>query len=444
MARARLLGRLVESVPAPRTGGPHAQPALLRARRWDALLVGRRALREQGERSAADRAGEELGIAVSVQNANSDHIEVLDVVSALLLGIGEGSPPDAFFSSLCEAICKLASMERAILFRYDGVRRRVRPVGAHNMDIERFADLYVTIDSVPVARSALTEDRVLEVVGASDFDIPSSLRELLDGIRIVCTPMAAAGRYVGVVLSEREGHCPTTEEERHLLWTLGKAIAMAFVARRATAYSEQSRQLQQRIDLARDIHEGVIQRLFGVSLALSGEEALGRDAQRRCAEEVQAALAELRAALQRPLSHSSPPTALTFADEMKRLQGLHPNLRIFMLEGSPDEVPPALEALSQSILSEAVRNACKHSDATHVGVCIGVEDGTFMLAIRNNGAQRWESRKRGTRGSRRTDSGKGGIGLRLATLEALQHGGVLEYGECEEDIWQVRMVAPAG
>lgn len=362
----------------------------------------------------------------------TDHVEALDVMSDLLLGIGEGSPPDAFFSSLCEAICRLANMTRAILFRYDSVRRRVRAVGAHNIDLDRFADLFVTVDSVPVARQALTEDRVLEVVGAADFDIPRSLRELLDGVQIVCTPMAAAGRYVGVVFSERDPRHPDmSDEERHLLWTLGKAIAMASVARRATAYSERTRQLQQRIDLAREIHEGVVQRLFGVSLALSQEELLDAESQSRCAEEVHTALGDLRAALQRPLGRSSPPTSVTFAEELERLRGLHPGLRIELRDGDPHSVPSQLEALSQSILVEAVRNASKHSDASCVEVAIGGEEGAFTLEVRNDGA-------------RPADGGRGGIGLRLATLEALQHGAVLEFGESEPGVWQVRMVAPSG
>lgn len=358
------------------------------------------------------------------------HVEALEVVSDLLLGIGEGSPPDAFFSSLCEAICRLASMRRAILFRYDPVRRRVRAVGAHNIDIERFTDLFVTVDSVPIARQALAEDRVLEVVGANDFDIPQSLRELLDGLLIVCTPMAAAGRYVGVVFSERDPAYPEiSDEERHLLWTLGKAIAMASVARRATAYGERNRQLQHRIDLAREIHEGVVQRLFGVSLVLSGEEQLDRESQQRCAEEVHAALGELRAALQRPLGRSSPPTAVTFFEELDRLRGLHPDLAI-VLEGEPQEVPVQLEALAQSILVEAVRNALKHADAKRVEVRLGFTEEAFTLDIRND----CEAQQGG--------GNRGGIGLRLATLEALQHGAMLEYGECKQGVWQVRLVAP--
>lgn len=323
-------------------------------------------------------------------------------------------------------------MRRAVLFRYDEDRRRVRAVGAHGIELEHFADLFVTIDSVPIARRALLEDRILEVLGASDWDVPESVRELLEGVRIVCTPMAASGRYVGVVLSEREAGVPEMEEEeRHLLWTLGKAIAMASVAREATRYDEQSRQLRQRIDLAREIHEGVVQRLFGISLALSREEELDADSQRRCAAEVQAALGDLQTALERPLGHSSRPTAVTFAEELARLRALAPDLEIVLCEGAPDEVPAPLEALAQSILVEAVRNARKHSHATCVAVSLRHRAGTFALEVRNDGAHVH-------------DGGRRGVGLRLATLEALQHGGVLEYGECEPGSWQVRLVVPTG
>ncbi len=382
--------------------------------------------------SASTETGSSGDLANARMSASAVRVEALEVMSDLLLGVGEGSPPDAFFSSLCEAICRLTSMRRAVLFRYDSARRRVRAVGAHNIELERFADLFVTVDSVPVARRALVEDRVLEVLGAADAEVPPFVRDLLEGVRIVCTPMAAAGRHVGVVLSEREAAMPDMgEDERHLLWTLGKAIAMASVAREVTAYDEQSRQLQQRIDLAREIHEGVVQRLFGVSLALSREELLDAEAQQRCAREVQTALGDLRSALQRPLGHSSRPTAVTFAEELERVRGLHPDLDIVLEDGSAEEVPSSLEALAQSILIEAVRNARKHADATRVGVSLRGGGGTFVLEVRNDGAHLY-------------GGGRGGVGLRLATLEALQYGGVLEYGESEPGAWQVRLVVPIG
>ena len=308
----------------------------------------------------------------------------------------------------------------------------MRAVGAFGIELERFSDLFVTIDSVPVARRALVEDRVLEVHGAADFDVPQALKELLADVQIVCTPMAAARRYVGVVLSERESSSTELgQDERHLLWTLGKAIAMASVAREVTAYDEQSRQLQQRIEMAREIHEGVVQRLFGVSLALSREELLDAESQRRCAVEVQAALGDLHTALERPLGHSSRPTAVTFAEELERLRALHADAQIVLERGRPEEVPSNLEALAQSVLVEAVRNARKHAHAGVIGVSLDSDSGTFTLEVRNDVADRHSG-------------GRGGVGLRLATLEALQHGGVLEYGESVPGSWQVRLVVPNG
>jgi signal transduction histidine kinase len=359
-------------------------------------------------------------------------VQALEVMSDLLMGVGEGSPPDAFFSRLCEAICRLTAMKRAVLFRYDVARRRVRAVGAFGIELESFSELFVTIDSVPVARRALVEDRVLEVHGAADFDVPQALKELLADVQIVCTPMAAARRHVGVVLSERESSSSELgQDERHLLWTLGKAIAMASVAREVTAYDEQSRQLQQRIEMAREIHEGVVQRLFGVSLALSREELLDAESQRRCAVEVQAALGDLHTALERPLGHSSRPTAVTFAEELERLRALHPDAQIVLERGRPEDVPSNLEALAQSVLVEAVRNARKHAHAGVIGVSLASDSGTFTLEVRNDVADRHSG-------------GRGGVGLRLATLEALQHGGVLEYGESLPGSWQVRLVVPNG
>jgi signal transduction histidine kinase len=381
-------------------------------------------------------------------------IDVLEVISDLLLGIGEGSPPDAFFSSLCAAICKLTALRRAVLFRYDAAQRRVRAVGAHGLEVEPYLDLHVTIDSVPVARRALIEDEVQEVVGGEDFKIPVALRERLQGLALVCTPMQAAGRCVGVVIGDRDPAVPRmSEEERLLLRTIGKAIAMAYVARSVTRYHERSKQLQQRIDLAREIHEAVIQRLFGVSLVLSSAEPLDLEARKRCAAEVQGALADLRAALQRPLRYTSPATALTFAQELARQQALHAEPAIELVSGSADEVPEQLEALAQSILVEALRNVRKHSRAPSVQIALANRDRTFTLEIRNridpaaqNGAQSNggsphalpQSENAQARGSLQRE----GIGLHVASLEALTHGGVLEYGQALPGIWQVRLVVP--
>ena len=153
--------------------------------------------------------------------------------------------------------------------------------------------------------------------------------------------MAAAGRAMGVIFADRLLTDPPLDDaERHLLWTLGKAAALASVARLVAKQAEEAAQLEQRIDLARDIHEGVIQRLFGVSMALDGDGDLPAEARRRCATETQEALSELRIALQRPLGRAPRPTQTTFVAEVERLARVHPDLGVTLEAGDEGDVPP--------------------------------------------------------------------------------------------------------
>ena len=90
-------------------------------------------------------------------------IDALDMFVELLSQVEDDASSDAFYGRLCEATCALTSMERAVIFRYDEVRRRVRAAGAYGIDIDAFSDAQVTVESAPVARQSLEEDRVIEV-----------------------------------------------------------------------------------------------------------------------------------------------------------------------------------------------------------------------------------------------------------------------------------------
>jgi signal transduction histidine kinase len=357
-------------------------------------------------------------------------IGALELFVEVLSQSEAGATVDGFYDHLCEAVCRLARMRRALIFRYDSADRRVRAVGAHGMDIEQFAGAYVTVESAPIAAQAIRRDEVVEVVGDLSGQVPEEFAALVsEPARLVCAPMAAADRAFGVILADRLMHEPPLEEaDRRLLWTLGKAAALASVARVVSTQFERASQLEQRIDLARELHEGVIQRLFGVSMALDGDGELPESARRRCAEETQAALTDLRATLQRPLGRAPRATRTTLAAEVMRLAVAHPQLKLSLVEGAPADVPPLLEPLAQSVLIEAVRNAGKHAQPSHVDVRLGRGNGAFWMEVVNDG----------TTGARR----RPGMGLRLAALEALQSNGVIEFGEREPGTWQVRLVVP--
>ena len=360
-------------------------------------------------------------------HAPAVRIDALEMFVDLLARVEEDGSSDAFYGRLCEAACELTSMDRAVIFRYDEAQRRVRAAGTHNLPLEVFAGVYFTVESAPIARQALMEDRVLEVPEGTELELPEQYRDLLRGGLLVCTPIAASGRWTGVILSDRAGTAPLSDAERYLLWTIGKVAALATHARIATRNQELAHQLQERIDLAREIHDGVIQRLFGVSMAFSADQDLSAEARGRIGEELNGALQDLRRALGRPLGRTSRPTQTTLVAEVARLADQHPELGIAL--AASEDVPAALEPLAQSVLIEAIRNARKHADPTVVDVTLQRIDRAFVMEICNDGVH----------GQPRPESG---MGLRLAALEAIQAGGIIEFGEREPGIWRVRLAVP--
>jgi signal transduction histidine kinase len=357
-------------------------------------------------------------------------VEPLEVFVELLADLDTDTSSSDFYDRICEAICRLTTMRRAAIFMADAGRRRVRAVGSYGTSFEQLAALRPTLVNTPIAQRALLLDEVVVVSERIEEAVPAQIAEVLGITTLVCTPLSAAGRAYGVICADRGGgRFELSDGERHLLWTLGKTAALVATARNATRQQERSRRLVERLDFAREIHERVLQRLFGVSLALSASSALTEEERERCRVEMQEALSDLRRALERPLAPIPPETGTTLSAELERVgASLPPGTRLRVDWPADVTIPDGLEPLAQSVLAEALRNIAKHARAAQIDVDVTRDADTFMVEIRNDGV------RTGTRGA--------GMGLRLAAFEALQHGGVVEFGPSGESGWRVRLVVP--
>jgi signal transduction histidine kinase len=355
-------------------------------------------------------------------------VDALHVCAELLSEIETATPQGSFYSRLCEATCRLSSMRRAVIFMYDDALRRVEPAGAHAVDLAQFEGEDMTLELAPVAKRALAHDRVEEISDDFERELPPRYVAGLRGATLSCTPLSAGGRWFGVMFGE---HSEALDEPgRRVLWMIGKVAALAAIARMATQAQEHDRELTARFALAREIHDRVVQRLFGVSLVLAAEHPLDEETRTRCHVEVEAALAELRDALRSPLGSPPRQVAGTLREEIERLRRRHDDLALRLVEGEDVDLPPRLEPLAQSVLAEAVRNARRHARPTRIDVSLVRRDGALVLEIVNDGVEGERVRARG-------------MGLRLASLEAVQQGGVVEFGERGPGEWHVRLVAPA-
>ncbi len=358
-------------------------------------------------------------------------VEPLEVFVELLAELDTDTTATEFYDRICEAICRLTTMQRAAIFMSQGRGYAVRAVGAHGTSFAQLATLRPTLWGAPIARKALMADEVIVVRNASaEAMVPAEYADQLGISTLVCTPLSAAGRAYGVICADRGGgDFDLSDGERHLLWTLGKTAALVATARITTRGEEQARRLTERLDLAREIHERVIQRLFGVSLALTSDNL--DDAQReRSRAELQEAMGELRAALERPLAIKATDERGSLAAELERLAAVRVIAGAQLTVDWPDgvEVSAAHEQAAQSFLTEALRNAKKHATPSRIEVAVTSDGETFALQVRNDGVA---ERERGA-----------GMGLRLAAFEALQLGGVVEFGECEDSSWRARLVLP--
>jgi signal transduction histidine kinase len=355
-------------------------------------------------------------------------VEPLEVFAELLADLDADTGAGEFYNRICEAICRLTTMQRAAIFMAESKGQRVRAVGSHGTRLTDLSGLNPTLAETPIAQEALRTDAVV-VSDRIEEAVPAEYAAQLGITTLVCTPMSAAGRGYGVICADRGGgRFELSDGERHLLWTLGKLAGLVATARISTRQEERSRRLADRLSLAREIHERVLQRLFGVSLALGAEPGQdGAGERQRCREELQEAITDLRRALERPLAPTPEETGTTLAEALDRFAAeAGGRLQVVWQDGLT--IPREMESAAQSFLAEALRNVAKHAEATFIGVEVTAAEDTISLLVRNDGV------RPGGRGA--------GMGLRLAAFEAIQQGGTVEFGDRPDGEWRTRLVLP--
>jgi signal transduction histidine kinase len=172
--------------------------------------------------------------------------------------------------------------------------------------------------------------------------------------------------------------------------------------------------------IARDLHDGVVQDLAGVSYSLSaaaeGAPAPLDAALRNAAAETRQGIRQLRTLLVEiypPELHRAGLSAalgdLLTASEARGIEAT--------LDVDPEiELGRDSEALFYRVAQEAVRNVIKHAGARHVGVRVGRKNGKVQLLVEDDG--------RGFDPERL--DGDGHFGLRMLADLARDSGGKLE------------------
>jgi signal transduction histidine kinase len=366
---------------------------------------------------------------IATTQAAAPRAGTVEVLVGLLAELDAATESGVFYDRVCRAVCSLTTMRRAALLLHDPTYRSVIPMGSHGADPELVKRIEGTLDETPIARQALEQDRVIQVSGGLSGHVPARYAELADTATITCTPISAARRWLGVIFADRDGEDFELDDgESETMLTLGRLAALTASVEHSTEQRESERRLAERVELTRELHENAIQRLFGVALALGSERGLSASERRRCQEELRSVVGDLRHALTRPVTTPVRAPQASLAQVLERLLERRPDLELAWEEGVV--VPPDLEPVAQSLLAEALRNADRHSQPSRIEIRVASDGDTFSLAVENDGA-----------GDGKETKG-GGLGLRLAALEALRYEGLVEFGPAPGGRWRVRLVVP--
>ncbi|GAB3956761.1 two-component system sensor histidine kinase [Micromonospora vulcania] len=209
----------------------------------------------------------------------------------------------------------------------------------------------------------------------------------------VISPLATAETLHGVLVvahrPERGGG--TSDEDVALLGSFAGQAALAMERARGQEERELLVVLEDRERIARDLHDVVIQRLFATGLQL--QSAAPMMTRPEVAKRINAAVDDLDATIRdirRTIFELRTPMTAALRTEIREAievaagsLGHRPSLE---LHGPVDSaVPDAVRPDLTAVLREALSNAVRHAQATHVDVTVRVDAGQVTVTVTDDG-----------------------------------------------------------
>jgi signal transduction histidine kinase len=208
-------------------------------------------------------------------------------------------------------------------------------------------------------------------------------------------PIVSRGSVIGAVyLTDKEAAAEFGDDEQQLIEMLAAHAAIAIENARLYERSRELSIVEERNRLARDLHDSVAQKLFGVTLTaeaaatlLERDPAKARVELERLGELSREAMDELRS-----LVHELRPPALDaeglvttlrkHVEVVRRVHGVEIGLEV---QGSPER-SPRRDGEVFRIAQEALSNAVRHAAPTRVEVTLAARDGRLFLTVADDGS----------------------------------------------------------
>jgi signal transduction histidine kinase len=213
--------------------------------------------------------------------------------------------------------------------------------------------------------------------------------------QIACIPLESTENMVGVLSVATRSKNPIDERDIRLLTAVANWAALAIENARLHQNARRLAVLEERERIGMDLHDGIIQSIFGVGLSLENISHLIKENPQKAQEGIVHAIDDLNHTIRdlRAYILDLRPRQLDGEDLMTGLRRLLTEYRAHTLAEAVLVGPKEpLEDLSPShalalfhICQEALANAAKHAAAKHLEVSVWMTADRVVMEIQDNG-----------------------------------------------------------
>ncbi len=209
-------------------------------------------------------------------------------------------------------------------------------------------------------------------------------------------PLFSKGEFFGALyLTNKTGGTEFTEADRQLVEMLAAHAAIAIENAQLYEQTQRLAILEERQRFARDLHDGIIQSIYAVGLALDQAKLDIRPTNLAAQDQIELSLKSLASVIKdiRNYIFDLRPAALKYKGLKTRLEGLIKELRVNTLLPIYVEVAPDIDShLTEvqarhifHIIHEALSNAARHAKANQISVKLIRHNSKIKVEIEDDG-----------------------------------------------------------
>jgi len=213
--------------------------------------------------------------------------------------------------------------------------------------------------------------------------------------QMACVPIATREQNLGVLSAVTRGHQPLEEHDVQLVMAVCSWAGLAIENARLHHDARRLAVLEERERIGMDLHDGIIQSIYGVGLVLEHARLLADEDPQQSTERMQQAIDRLNATIRDIRSYILDLRPRQLGDE-NLANGLRRLVTEFRantlaeanLTASPEDaadLSPADSLVLFHICQEALANAAKHAAAKRVEISLWKTAERVMLEVRDNG-----------------------------------------------------------